>query len=337
MDFGDFKKYVTENIKDYLPARYENAEISFKEVYKVNDNALLGMYIIRPGDLAVPTIYLNEYYEQAVHGRKLKSILNDMAHLRVEYEDEQSIFEKAESCLTNYEEAKKLLVIHLCETESNANRLERMAHKTFGDFSAVYYVNLNDDDNCEFGAGVTEALLEEWGIDVEQLHEDAMKAGMKREAVFCNMTDRRNDSVKGIFINLLLEKDEAEKADSNSIYYLTGRNRRFGAAFIINEDIRRRIGEILEDDYYVLPSSVHEVVIVPAGFGMKLENLMHVVKDMNDKEVTEEDRLSDKIQYYERKTGIMFNAEEREEWMMNCSEVNEEKTEWGYDSKYYIN
>ena len=71
-----------------------------------------------------------------------------------------------------------------------------------------------------------------------------------------------------------------------------------------------QIGEIIGSDFYVLTSSIHETLLVPLG-GMDVSELSRLVKEVNETQVELCDRLSDKVQYYDRAKGALENAERR--------------------------
>src|SRR5699024_7535782 len=100
----------------------------------------------------------------------------------------------------------------------------------------------------------------------------------------------------------LLDGGDGER---DRMYVLTNRMRSYGAACIAYPYIPGMIGETLGSDYYILPSSVHEVMIVPACGGLDGEELEEMVREINATQVAEEEVLSDHIYYYERRTGCL--------------------------------
>lgn len=85
------------------------------------------------------------------------------------------------------------------------------------------------------------------------------------------------------------------------LYILTNQSRLNGAGVLAQDNVLERIGNLLGSDFYVLPSSIHEVLIVPDNGAVNLKELEAVVKEVNATEVAPEDLLSDKVQHYDRK------------------------------------
>ena len=84
------------------------------------------------------------------------------------------------------------------------------------------------------------------------------------------------------------------------------------ASLILHEDIRKQIGEFMKGDYYILPSSIHETLLLPDNGDFDVKALNAMVKEVNATEVALEDILSDKVQFCDGRTAVMENAEKRE-------------------------
>ena len=85
-----------------------------------------------------------------------------------------------------------------------------------------------------------------------------------------------------------------------------------GASLLLQEDIRKQIGECLGSDYFVLPSSIHEVLILPDNGIFQVPELNAMVQEVNETQVERQEQLSDKVQFCDKKTAVMENAERRE-------------------------
>ena len=93
---------------------------------------------------------------------------------------------------------------------------------------------------------------------------------------------------------------------------LTNRRKQFGASLILHEDILRRAGEVLGSNYFVLPSSIHETLLVPDIGSMDVQWFCSTVKEINEERVEACEQLSDKVQYYDREADVLENALDRE-------------------------
>ena len=123
--------------------------------------------------------------------------------------------------------------------------------------------------------------------------------------------------------NLLNEKMDME-AMENPMFCLTNKAKMNGASLLLQEDIRKQIGECLGSDYFVIPSSIHEVLIIPDNGIFQVPELNAMVKEVNETQVEREEQLSDKVQFCDGKTAVMENAERRETRLEKVKEA--EKT-----------
>ena len=111
--------------------------------------------------------------------------------------------------------------------------------------------------------------------------------------------------------NLLNEKMDME-AMENPMFCLTNKAKMNGASLLLQEDIRKQIGECLGSDYFVIPSSIHEVLILPDNGIFQVPELNAMVQEVNETKVERQEQLSDKVQFCDGKTAVMENAERRE-------------------------
>ena len=96
------------------------------------------------------------------------------------------------------------------------------------------------------------------------------------------------------------------------MFCLTNETKMNAASLILHEDIRKQIGEFMKGDYYILPSSIHETLLLPDNGDFDVKALNAMVKEVNATEVALEDILSDKVQFCDGRTAVMENAEKRE-------------------------
>lgn len=89
------------------------------------------------------------------------------------------------------------------------------------------------------------------------------------------------------------------------IYVLTNESRLNGAGILAQNNVLEKVGNLLQSDFYILPSSIHEVLVVPDDGTFALKELESIVKEVNATQVAPEDLLSDKVQYYDRETKIL--------------------------------
>lgn len=222
--------------------------------------------------------YLEAYTEQIAAGRSLDSAMKD------------------------YEKVKFFLSIRVYDPERNKEYLKDKPHTACGELAAAYRIQNGEDVRGDDSITVTNSMQNMWGISTQQLHRDVVVAGNARGMVCLYRIEDAIDQMNSLWNCPNLLQNEEPLVAGDELYVLTNRDWLYGASVIVQNNIMEKIGEKLGMDFYVLPSSTHEVLIVPDDGKISLEELEEVVKDVNDTQVAPGIQLSDKVQYYERNT-----------------------------------
>ena len=100
-------------------------------------------------------------------------------------------------------------------------------------------------------------------MDRETLFYTALQNTMKKfPAVFYDLKDSVLISHKDC-LNLLKSKSKRAPAGAGPGFVLTNSKLYWGAGALFYPGVIERIHELLDGDFYVLPSSVHELIIMP--------------------------------------------------------------------------
>ena len=285
MNRKEFYEYVKDNVKDYLPDSYQNGEIRIEEVAKNNGLRLTGISIPQGDQRAVPMVYLDSLYMEYVNGKNLDSCVGDVADMRIEVQDKAAFINMGLPDILDYEKMKDKLQVRICDREWNEERLADKVVTEHGDFAAYYAVNVEENEGGIGSIPVTVNLMNEWGVTAEQIQADAVAADRNRGVVLMDM----NEMIKSMIFgeeaeNLLNEKLNVE-AMENPMFCLSNAQKMNGASLLLQEDIRKQIGECLGSDYFVLPSSIHEVLILPDNGMFEVPELNAMVQEVNETKV----------------------------------------------------
>lgn len=319
MNRKEFYDYVKDHVKEFLPESFANADIQLHEVTKQNGLTLTSVVIPVEGSNVTPNIYLDSFYQEYLAGKDPDICSGDVADLWIEKMDVDLSVNVND--FLDYENVKEKLQVRICDAEANRAWLQGKAHTLHGDFAAFYTINIQENADGIASTAVTTELLDTWGIDLSTLHQDAMKADLKRVPALHSMDDLISSMVFGVGEpeNLLGKQIDASSFNQ-PMFCLTNENRMNGAGLILNEDIRRQLADFMKCDFYILPSSIHEILVVPADGTMKLQELNSMVKEVNETQVSVEERLSDKVQFCDEKTAVMENAQLHEDRLRQKSQ-----------------
>lgn len=305
----NFIDYVKSHIKEYLPTEYQNAVISINEVTKSNDRMLTGLTILLPGEQAAPTIYLEALAEQVERGMPLDTAMKQIAQIQLE---NYSRVPLNISMLENYEAVRPMLAVQMCDPETNQEYLKGKPYTSCGELAAYYRIQVAADEEGTASVAVTESMMQMWGITKEQLHKDAMQAAHARSPVcLYDMEEVMAESIFSVKPENLFNREEPLDIGSVPIYILTNQDKLNGASVSAQEGVLEKVAELLGTNYYVLPSSIHELLILPDNGSMQLSELEAMVREVNATQVAPEDRLSDKVQYYDRETKLLQRGQEK--------------------------
>ena len=305
----EFAENIKNHIREYLPVDYQDAKITLEKVTKGNDRILTGLIIRKDDETAAPSIYLEHYEEQFGKGRPMDDIMKEIAQIKMENSLELPIDVKG---LQDYETARPLLAIRLCDPEKNQEYLKDKPHTACGELAATYRIQIMEDSSGTAFAVVTNVMLNLWGITPEQLHHDTVSAENARNPVcLYTMDDVMSEIMLSVKPENLFEQTEPLESEMIPMYILTNQNKVNGAGVLARDGVLDKIGELLGSDFYVLPSSTHEVILVPDNGNMQTKELETMVKEVNATQVLPEDLLSDKVQYYDRAAKTLGRKQEK--------------------------
>ncbi len=312
MNRNEFFNYLAENVQMYLPPFFEDAQVSIEENIKENGRKIPALVIRRQSDSTVPFIPLEEIYDDYMSGNSLDASIKRIVDWRIQLDNLECLSDLG--YLKDYEKVKDKLRIKLCDPELNQEWLNDKAYTLQGDFAAVYYVVIYEGEEQDFSTPVVKQLMEEWKVTLKQLHEDALLSERAKQAFFFEMDDYLCSMMtgNGTIRNLLDGKTKWHPEIAETpILCLTDSSMKNGASMVLQEELMKQVGEIIGSDFYVLPSSIHEILLVPDIGIVDTSGLSRIVKEINETSVELCDKLSDKVQYYDRAKGAFENAERR--------------------------
>ena len=311
MDFKEFVKEVSEKIRDFLPDWLKDAEIKINEVTKNNGLKLTGLTIRNEDSNISPTIYLESFYERFKEGAmNLGEVMQAIANTRAEHEPSHDF---NVGYLTDIDSIRDRITCKLVNRDLNTEFLENRPYTVVEDLAIVYMVDLGNNGSGRMTAGITDSLMETYGITKEELHNIAMDNLSRADISFRSMWDVLSE-LNPVMFSPDNEEMRAE-VEPSPMHILTIRDTTFGAAAVLDTATMDDIAQKLGGDYVVIPSSVSEVIIVPINPEMTMSNrqLNEMVHEVNETELAVEDRLSDHVYMYDAKEHELVSAAHYEE------------------------
>lgn len=222
--------------------------------------------------------------------------------------------------ITEFSQAKEHILPRLVGMEHSPVPLYGRPHTDMADLAVIYDILLLEDGDHRMTAAVTDAALCRWNITKETLHAVAVR-NMKQQAPASFVpimemllslqgwgdapADEESNSPDPAFHASLQDTLRAADGDvsgPDALFVLSNQKKLYGAAAVLDQDMMQRIAAQFPEGFYVLPSSVHELLIVSKRVDIGPDELERMVQEINASEVEEQERLSDHVYEYDMDT-----------------------------------
>lgn len=285
LSFSEFVDYIREHIRT---GWWEDRELEIRKVKKNNGMELTALLFPKKDIPATPTFYLETFYDNY-----LEKGAGDPAPMIPVIRDH---YEKAEENaghidldkLYDYDHMKDSIIYRLINYEKNAELLQDCPHIRVHDLALTFRSLVSFDETTVTSALVSNDQMEEWGVSQEELLLDADRNSRKLfpPAIYP-------------MYQLLEEGDEEDTEEEPDMYVATNQFMLFGAVVLLYQDILEEFGNKTGGNFYVMPSSIHEVILVPERDGYDPRILCSMVREVNETVVSEDEVLSDSVYYYD--------------------------------------
>ena len=312
MNFNEFVNEVKDNIKLFLPKDYENAEVSTMECHKLN-RAYTGLMVRKEGELLTPTINLNQLYEayKTQPSVTMETVCRKIADIVLEAPIQVDL-----KAILNYENVKDKLFIRVSSAEANKEVFEIVPHQLKEDLAITYHVAVGKDQDGLSSMLITNEMMKEYGVTQEQIHEDAMKSSPRVMVPEVSSIGVLIDEIYQKNI-LMLTPDEREmlletlqeSSEMPTFFVVTNTERVNGAGVIFYPEFMDNMGELLGNNFFILPSSIHQMLILPDDGQVDAEMLRDMVKEVNATQVAPAERLTNDVYHFDTKDHVFEKAD----------------------------
>ena len=298
-----FAEGVAKDIRNYLPSEYENADFQVVQKNKNNGVQLIGVQVNLPGKDLSPIIYVEQFFDEIRQGEPVDEVMNRFA--RCIEKSGRAPFMDSGIDLMNYDSLKEHLAIKLVNTQTNRKMLQEMPHENIEDLSVICYVDFPvDSREGKATMEVRNQYLSIWNIDEKALFQQARA---NTQPINTPVLQTMFGTWKSLFdedacVKNLLDENTTEFGLSSheTAYILTNMEMKYGAAMITQPEVLNKLEQLFPEGFYVLPSSVHEVLIVPDNGEMEPKMLGEMVREVNKNEVERQEILSDRVYSYDK-------------------------------------
>lgn len=322
MYYEDFAEEIRAGVEKLAQKEFPDCIVAIRNVVKNNSVRRKAISVVRKDEKATPTIYIKDYYEEFKGGREKSDICEEIFDLYKKGIDRFNKEIDIEDFL-EYDRIKDRIFFKLVNRNLNETMLNELPNKEFLDLAVVYYVSVSNQDECNATALIHNYHVDHWGITASELHDVAFGNTIrKNKATILRMEDVVKELIVEQYLrdNNIIEEDNAyggktyeeiedmvqeelekvKESDPMEMFVLTNEKKVNGASCIMYPNVLKDFANEKESDFYVIPSSVHEVILVPMKAKSK-ERLVEILNDVNKNELDPMEVLSDKVYKYDRK------------------------------------
>lgn len=300
MKFDEFQETFREALEKAVRESGDALTVKPCSIAKLNYGEREA-YTLVPKGTASSTgtlFYLEDCYLQHLQGYSIEEILSRGLEKERDFMDAKREFLTRPDTFA-WEKIKDKVFVITYGYEKNQKLLDQFPHIRRKDFAATYHILLEQGEDSYSHIAITNSIAVKLGIGVAELHETAVQNSMRW------MPDTL-ESISDVFQTL--QPDENQRAEELEGFLesppfpldvLTNTKRNLGASVIFYPGVLERIGEKYPKGYYLLPSSIHELMVIPKMQGSSWRTCEEIVREVNQTTVSPSDFLSDHVHAYD--------------------------------------
>ncbi len=300
MEYQEFLSVIERKMNVKLSG---GMHVSLHEAVKNNGEVKKGILVESPGINISPAFYLEEVYQRYQSGDTVDQIVDELLNC---YQQVRCRKCMDTSKLETIEGVRDQIVFKLIHSEKNRELLKEIPHREILDLSLVFYLIVDMEEKSTATILIRKEHLELWGVDEEKLFAYACENVQRlipAQLFFMQEIIEESIGKERKKPTNLFQHPENKKQEY--MYVLTNSLRSLGAAVLFYPGVQRKIAQIVRGSYYVIPSSIHEVIVIPVTGSFTQKELDNMVFEINQSVVEPEEVLSDHVYVYDAEKEIL--------------------------------
>ncbi|MFA9463038.1 MAG: DUF5688 family protein [Velocimicrobium sp.] len=290
-----FKVFCEELVAAMQEKMGSDYDIRMNHVVKNNGLELDGIVVLKKEEKTAPTIYINEYFLQHLEGRSMDSILTEI--IQITKDEEENSKSVSVQTLISFESIKDKIIYRLVNYEKNKSELKKVPHIRYLDLAITFHCLVKCEEEEIGTIRIHKSMMNRWKVETKQLWEEAKKNTPKLFPIqIRTMTEVIADVLKKEETVVSMEHDFPQ----SEMYIFSNEAGINGASVLLYEDVIANFAYSNQSDFYILPSSIHEVILIPYQRNFSKNVLSEMVNDVNTTQVPMEDVLSNRVYIYHR-------------------------------------
>jgi len=305
MEFTDFYNKVGEDMQLYLDDTHPGATVKGFFAQKLQEDGYHALSVSFAGNPVAVSINMDAAFElYKKQGSYHEAKAGVLAQLENAFEQMPNIHVDVDA-FRSWDTAKGLLYVSVVGDNANREFLENAPHIDILDMSVVARLDLGSSSVGSQSVIVSEKLLDHFGVSKEELFKAALENSQKIRPVTAT-------SLAGaIGQAIIVSKGSAEEEPLVPLTVVTNEFTQNGAVAALYPGFMEKMAEQLGESFYVFPSSIHELLLLPeeAGTAAGLQGMKDLVASINAETVLPEDKLTDNVYHFDAEKKVFEFAD----------------------------
>ena len=301
-DYYGFLDEVADKLQAAQNPFSGQIRVNVKDVEKANGMSYRGI-VVADDQLGMGvTINMDKHYKMYLAGKPVDEIVDLVQQQAMDAFEERPDVDI--SRVKDYESLCSNVMMEAVSREKNAEYLQDVPHFDMADLSIIYRVNVGESRNQGIGViTVDNRLLNSMGVSQDQFQKDVFDQVLSGDPpILKPLTEVLGGSLIG---------DGSEM--DGGLFLATNSNALYGASVIAIPGFLDQAAEKIGGSFYILPSSVHEVLLLKNDQAMDVQDLENMVQEINESIVSPEEQLSDRVYHYDAKEKVFELASDYEQ------------------------
>ena len=294
MGFTEFADKIAGELQQRLGDDYT---VTVTNILKNNDVSLTGVVIRERSDSISPTVYLEEFYRQYQDDVLMEEIVEQIIRI---YEKSARYSDLDMDFFRDYASVEKGIRHKVINYEKNRKLLADVPWFAWHDLAVVFYYAVEETRYDRASILIHNSHLDQWGKTAVEVYHAACR-NMKE-----NMPELLVPMQQLLHDTMGLDMGEG----SLPLYVLTNRERMFGASAMLYSEKMKELADELQSDLLILPSSLHEALLLPDDRTQEYDVYRQMVRTVNETQVDPEEVLSSHLYRYSRERDRIEEIEE---------------------------
>ncbi|MCM1187903.1 MAG: DUF5688 family protein [bacterium] len=290
MDINSFAQKVRDAVEKKLGGKYQ---VELKEVRKNNGVVLHGLLILGGRDNVVPTIYLETFFAAYEDGVPFGEILRRIFEI---YQDEVPRGKIDMDFFKDFRKVRDRICYRLIRRQDNEALLKEIPHLEYLDLAICFYYAYSGRVLGEGSILIYHSHLDLWGVTLQEL----MKCAEENTP---RLFPGKVSPMREVLQEIMDVREVLEPDCEIPLAVLTNERRTHGAACILYPGMLKMLAGKEMRGFYVIPSSIHEVILLEKNEGESVGELRRMIYEVNRSHVAPEEVLSDNLYFYDPLAG----------------------------------